>query len=47
MGIVKQFWVKLHTKKRPIAVLHRLNGTSLIGGGRYKIGRQALDFIEM
>ena len=47
MGIVKQFRVKLHTKKRSISVLHRLDWTRLIGGGCYEIWGQTFDFIEV
>ena len=47
MGIVKEFRVKLHTKKRPIVVLHCLNRAGLIGGCSYEMLRQTLHFIEV
>lgn len=47
MGVVEQFGVKLHTKKRTLGVLHRLDGTRLICGSREEIRRETFDFIEM
>ena len=47
MGLVKQFWVKLHTKKRAVIVLHGLDGTGLIGGCGCEMRGKILHFVEM
>lgn len=47
MLIIKQFWVKLHTEKWSLLVLHPLNWTGQAGSGCLESRGKGFDFIEV